>query len=184
MVSGRKSDYVALLRGINVGGKHRLPMSELVGFCEALGCTDVRTYIQSGNVVFSASRALARALPKRLSEAIMEQAGLSVPVVIRASSELHEVVQANPFVGRGIQTKVLHVAFLQRAPRAPDLGSLDHWRCTPDEFEVVGSNVYLHCPRGFARTKLTTAYFDTRLRVVSTVRNWKTVLTLDDMVTE
>ena len=107
---------VALLRGINVGGKNKLPMADLAAMFREAGCSDVRTYIQSGNVVFRAGPALAGDIPSLISASIMDQFGYRVPVVTRTASEFQEIVQANPFAETGSEANKLHVMFLADLP--------------------------------------------------------------------
>jgi uncharacterized protein (DUF1697 family) len=174
--------YVALLRGINVGGKHKLPMKELAAIVNGCGCSQVRTYIQSGNVVFAASRKCAQELPTVLAKRIEERFGFQVPIVVRVSEELARVMRDNPFVKAGLPEHTLHVYFLADPPGADAVRSLDANRSAPDAFRVVGREIYLHLPNGMARTKLTNAYFDSRLSTSSTARNWATVKKLLEMM--
>jgi uncharacterized protein (DUF1697 family) len=171
--------HVALLRGINVGGKNLLPMARLARRFEAIGCQAVRTYIQSGNVIFAASAALARRVPETISQAIRAEAGLEVPVIVRTAHELAEVARAHPFRKANVEPKTLHIAFLADTPTAAQLAALDPDRSPPDEFVVRGREIYLHLPNGVARTRLTNAYFDSKLDTVSTLRG---VATVDKLV--
>jgi uncharacterized protein (DUF1697 family) len=173
--------YVALLRGINVGGRNRLQMAALARMFVEAGCQDVRTYIQSGNVVFSAGRKAAEALPEIVPERIAERFGIKAPVILRSSVELGQVVAGNPFLAPGMDAASLHVAFLAHEPEKRRIAALDPARSRGDSFAVRGREIYLHLPNGVARTKLTNAYFDTTLATVSTLRNWRTVLKLLEM---
>lgn len=170
--------YVALLRGINVGGNNRLPMKDLAAMFADAGCTDVKTYIASGNVVFRAPERLARTLPKAIAERIRSEVGMQTPVVLRSAEELAQVAASNPFLAESEDTKPLHVLFLADEPKAASVAKLDPERSPPDEFQVIGREIYLRCPNGLARTKLSNAYFDSKLQTVSTGRNWNTVLKL------
>jgi uncharacterized protein (DUF1697 family) len=170
--------HVALLRGINVGGKNKLPMKDLAAMFAGSGCRAIQTYIQSGNVVFEANATLARRVPALVSAAIAERFGLQVPVIIRSAGQLGNVARDNPFLGKGAAVTALHVAFLTDQPDAKKVAALDPQRSPGDEFVARGSEIYLHCPKGLARTKLTNAYFDSRLATTSTIRNWNTVLKL------
>ncbi len=172
---------IALLRGVNVGGHNRLPMKQLVAIVESIGGRDVRTYIQSGNVVFTASSALQCKAADALAEAIQRQAGISPPVVLRTAEELRGVVAGNPYLTPGQEERALHVAFLANTPRAEAVATLDYQRSPPDEFTVVGREIYFRCPNGVAKSKLSNAYFDSRLETISTVRNWRTTLKLLEM---
>lgn len=167
--------HIALLRGINVGGKNKLPMKDLASLFEDAGCSDVQTYIQSGNVVFSAKAAVTRRLPSAMAQAIEARFGLQVPVILRSATELGAVLRDNPFVQQGADPSTLHVAFLAAAPKAAQVAALDPNRSPPDVFVVRGGEIFLHCPKGMARSKLTNAYFDRKLGTTSTLRNWNTV---------
>ena len=173
--------YVALLRGINVGGKNRLPMAELRDIFTASGCAAVRTYIQSGNAVFEATQDLAEAVPETVTQAILQRFGYETAVVMRTGEELRHVAASNPFDTSG-DPRFLHVAFLKDTPSAGAVSSLDPDRSPPDEFAVRGRDVYLCYPNGVARSKLTNDYLTSRLKTVSTMRNWRTVLRLLEMV--
>jgi uncharacterized protein (DUF1697 family) len=169
---------VALLRGVNVGGNNKLAMRDLVAVFESLGCRDVRTYIQSGNVVARAPASAVDGLSDAVAKALCDNFGLTVPVVLRRGDALAAVVADNPYLAAGADPTTLHVMFLRDAPSAAQVAALDPARSPGDAYAVRGRDVFLHCPNGLARTKLTNDYFDRTLATVSTVRNWKTVLTL------
>jgi uncharacterized protein (DUF1697 family) len=156
--------YIALLRGINVGGKNRLAMPKLVQLFELAGAADVRTYIQSGNVVFGATAAVVKRLP----------AAVGMPMVVRTAAQWRAL--AHPFDAPREQ---LHVVFLAEPA---DPARLDPLRSLPDRFEVGGREIYLHCPNGIGQSKLTTAYFDRQLTTTSTIRNWNTVCALGELL--
>jgi uncharacterized protein (DUF1697 family) len=174
--------WVALLRGINVGGKNLLPMTDLARLFEAAGCARVRTYIQSGNVLFTASRARAEKLPGLIASGIGDRFGYQVPVLLRTAEDLGQTIRQNPFLEAGApEENWLHVMFLASHPDAGRVAALDPLRSPPDAYAVRGREIYLHCPNGMAKTKLTNAYFDSRLATISTVRNWRTVLKLFEL---
>ena len=178
MSAGPVSTHVALLRGVNVGGKNKLPMENLRAMFTLAGCEAVETYIQSGNVVFKAGGALATRIPTLIARGIEERFGYRVPVLVRTLDELRDVVRANPFLGTVDDTKSLHVAFLRETPESDKVARLDPDRSPPDAFRVRGREIFLRCPNGLARTRLTNDYFDSKLATTSTVRNWRTVLML------
>jgi uncharacterized protein (DUF1697 family) len=179
-----KGTYIALLRGINVGGKNILPMKDLVAIFTLAGCSDVRHYIQSGNVIFGAGAALATRIPAILAEGIEARFGFGVPVVVRSAREVADVVRGNPYLESGADVDTLHVAFLSTPPSKKAVGELDAARSPPDSFVARGREIYLCCPNGMGRTKLTNAYFDAKLATTSTMRNWRTVLKLLEMTGE
>ena len=170
--------HVALLRGINLGPKNKVPKQTLLDVFEEAGAADARTYIQSGNVLFQAGDDLADDIATAVSAAILERLGLTVPVVIRSVAGLRRTIAANPFVAAGVPPDQLHVMFLSARPAPESVAGLDPARGAPDAFAVIDRAVYLHLPNGAARSKLTNDWFDRRLGVVSTSRNWRTTLTL------
>ncbi len=174
--------YVALLRGINVGGRNKIPMGELVKMFERAGCAEIATYIQSGNVVFTAIQSCAAGIPGEISQAIRRKLGLTVPVTLRSKGEMARVIAGNPFLKTGAEPESLAVAFLAEAPIRQRVAALDVDRSPGDEFVVIGREIYLRLGNGFADTKLTNAWFDSQLQTMSTARNWRTVLKLAEMV--
>lgn len=174
---------VALLRGVNVGGKNKLAMADLTAIFTAAGCSAARTYIQSGNVVYAASPAVDRRLPSVVSAEILKRFGLTVPVITRQAAELRRLIASNPYPLSG-DLRCLHVGFLAETPERGRVKALNPDRSPGDSFSVVGREIFLHLPRGVARTKLTNAWFDGSLGTVSTLRNWRTVVTLAGMAAE
>ncbi len=170
--------YVALLRGINVGGKNKLPMNDLREMFTEAGCRDARAYIQSGNVIFRAEPDVAAPLPGVITAQIAERFGYRVPVLLRTAEQIGDVIRHNPFIAAGAAEETLHVLFLADRPSAASVDRLDPDRSPPDAFIVRGQEIYLRLPNGAGQTKLTNNYFDTRLATTSTGRNWRTVTTL------
>jgi uncharacterized protein (DUF1697 family) len=170
--------YVALLRGVNVGGKGKVSMAELRALFESMAFRDVTTYIQSGNVVFSAPRPPAIA---KIEAGISDRFGLEARMVIRSAEDLSMVIEANPFPK--VAHDKLHVGFLAQAPAAEAVAALDAASLRPEEFVLAHSEIYLHLPAGMGRAKLP-AFLDRRLRVPVTYRNWATVSKLYAMASE
>lgn len=170
--------YLALLRGVNVGGKNKIAMKDLAAIFAEAGCHAPRTYIQSGNVIFEADGATALLVPAAVSAAIAARFGFQSPVVVRTAARIDDVVRDMPFPVDGVDGTTLHVSFLAASPSTERVAALDPQRFAPDVFVVRGDAVYLQLPHGMARTKLTTAYFDRALATISTVRNWRTVTAL------
>lgn len=168
--------YVALLRGVNVGGRGRLAMADLRACVSRLGHEDVATHIQSGNVVFSSATRSAETLAAALEEAVERDLGLRTAVMVRTLDQLAAVLAADPFPGA--EPAALHVGFLRRAPEGvPDLTPPG-----PDEARLLGSEVHLHYPGGMGRSKLTGAWLERRLGVPLTVRNRRVVGALRDLL--
>lgn len=176
------SVQVALLRGVNVGGKNKLPMRDLASMFEEAGCGNVRTFIQSGNVLFTAGPGVSKKLALLIARRIEERFGYRTPVVLRTAEEMRAVVAGNPFLLRGLGEDNLHVMFLADTPGAAQIARLDPLRSPGDRFVVQRRDVYLHLPNGAAKTKLTNAWFDSKLETVSTCRNWRTVQKLLEMM--
>jgi len=179
--SPKLSTYVALLRGINVGGKNLLPMAALVEMFGKVGCTQVKSYIQSGNVIFSATASCAAGLPEELADKIHTKFKFRPPVVLRSAEALAAVAKQNPFLAAGVEEDFLHVGLLADTPAAARVKLLDGNRSPGDRFDIRSSEIYLHLPNGMGKTKLTNAYFDSTLQTVCTFRNWRTVLKLVEL---
>jgi uncharacterized protein (DUF1697 family) len=173
--------YVAFLRGINVGGKNNVPMPALRSVTESLGHEDVQTYIQSGNVLFTSRSRSVAGITAALEAAIAKEFDLPVRVVVRSQRELQRAAGANPFLADGADPAALHVVFLGSSPTKAAVRALDPERSPPDEFAVRNAEVYLHCPNGIGRSRLTVDYFERTLGGPATIRNWKTVNRLLEM---
>ena len=169
--------YVALLRGINVGGARKVPMSDLRASFAALGHTDVRTYIQSGNVVFGARSGTAARVRAALEARIAADFGFEVTVLLRTATELTATIKKNPFGDSA------YVTFLEGAADARKVKTIDAGAYAPDEFAVSGREVFVHCPNGYGRTKINNTFFERKLSTRATTRNWNTVTLLHDWAT-
>jgi uncharacterized protein (DUF1697 family) len=165
---------VALVRAVNVGGR-KVSMTELRELVESLGYADVRTYIQSGNLLFSAPRPPK---PAVLESAIESRFGLPVDVMLRSGSALQRVLERDPFPDA--DRSKLHVGFMATKPSPAALAALDDDAFLPEQFVVEGTEVYLHLPDGMGRTKLPD-YVLRRLDVPTTIRNWNTVTKLTEL---
>lgn len=172
---------MGLLRAINVGGNNKLAMKDLVAVFVDAGCEDVRTYIQSGNVVFTAKAKVLDALPRTIPASIQKRFDIEVPLVLRSADELRVVLDSNPFTETSADPNSPYVAFLRDKPTKGRVSALDPKRSPGDEFVCCGREIYLKFGRGAGQTKLTNAWFDTQLGTVSTMRNWRTVRTLWEM---
>jgi uncharacterized protein (DUF1697 family) len=173
--------FVALLRGINVGGKAMIPMAELRSSLSALGFEDVVTYVQSGNVVFRTPSGDAPDLAARIEDRVAADFGFGVAVLLRTPSELEAIAAGNPFLSGRADPSQLHVMFLDGQPAAGAAAQLDPDRSPPDEFALQGREIYLRLPNGAGRSKLTLDYFEKRLAVRATARNWRTLTKLVEL---
>jgi uncharacterized protein (DUF1697 family) len=169
------SVFVSLFRGVNVGNC-QIKMAELRVVYESLGFSDVQTYVQSGNVVFSARGTPAR-LSGKIREAVKAAFGHDVPVLVLPVDQLAHVAQANPFVATpSIDEAFLHVTFLIESPAKDFPSELPN--AGAEDAAQVGNAVYVYCPNGYGRTKLNNSYFEKVLKVPATTRNWRTIQAL------
>ena len=174
--------YVSMLRGINVGGNKIIKMDKLRSSLEAMGLEGVKTYIQSGNVVFKTAKVSTSALSRKLEERILSDFGFSVSIISRSVDEITNTIANNPFLGKpGIDPEKLHVAFLSEAPAAAPLKKLAELTLAPDQSRCLGKEVYLYFPNGVSGSSLWKHPLDRVLSVEATTRNWKTVTTLHQM---
>lgn len=171
--------YISILRGINVSGQKMIKMSALREMNENLGFSNVRTYIQSGNVVFETRLHDPGDLAKVISAAILKTFGFEVPVIVLEQDELAAVSEKNLFVNqRQEDISKLHVTFLAEPASDGQRANFDHDLYLPDEFYLDGKAIYLFCPNGYGNTKLNNNFFEKKMKVQATTRNWKTVLEL------
>jgi uncharacterized protein (DUF1697 family) len=176
--------YVALLRGVNVGGHRKLPMADLRALLETLKCDNVRTYLQSGNAVFTASGA-QKAVQTRVARAIAERFYDDVPVLLRSAAQLDAVVENNPYAAASKRApKLVHAVFMSAAPKPRLVDALTPFKTTRERVAVVGDVLYLDCPDGYGQTKLTPTVMERVLGVTATARNWQTVMALQAMMAE
>ena len=172
--------YIALLRGINVSGKNKLPMADLRALCTQLGWKNVQSYIQSGNLRFELEEPQGAAA--QLSQAIKKEFGYeAVPILVHPQAYFEEALQ-NPFLEQdpNLDIKSLHVTFLQGEPVPEKIEALKCKDHKGDEWIILQDKVYLHCPKGYGKTKLTNTYLEKKLGKVATTRNWKTLNRLAD----
>lgn len=166
---------IAFLRAVNVGSHNRIGMARLCELFRGLGCRDVQTYLQSGNVVFTSPGTRPEQTAQRIEERILLDLGLDVRVLVRTGDELASIVAGNPFGEIAFDPAKLLVTFLSATPDPGLIGELDPTHFEPDLFRVAGREIYLWCPNGVRDTKFTNAFVEKRLRVTGTARNWNTV---------
>lgn len=171
--------YIALLRGINVGGKV-LKMADLKDAVAPLGLDDVRTYLQSGNMVFRTTEAEERAVATRISEAIRAHRAIDVTVMVRNAEQWRRVVSGNPYPQAVERPKTVHAFILDRMPETSRLDALKEKEAGREEWRIVGDTLYLHTPDGFGKSVLG-QLVERILKVPMTARNWNTVLALREM---
>jgi uncharacterized protein (DUF1697 family) len=166
--------YIALFRGINVGGTNVLPMKDLVTIFENIGSQNVKTYIQSGNAVFQNKEENASLLSNKIRAAIKESHGYEPQVLLLTPEEMARAIESNPFPEAESEPKTLHVHFLASMPKNPDLGALESIKSDRERFALKDKVFYLHAPDGIGRSKLA-ANTEKLLGVAITSRNWRTV---------
>jgi uncharacterized protein (DUF1697 family) len=166
--------YIALLRGVNVGGSNKLPMRDLAALLQELGLQSVKTYIQSGNAVFQSEQTNARELSESITAAIHRSKGFAPYTLILTQEELAAAAAANPFPEGEAEPKTLHLFFLDGIPQAYDPSALERVKAPDERYQLIGRVFYLHAPAGIGRSKLAeTAGKGWRVNI--TARNWRTV---------
>jgi uncharacterized protein (DUF1697 family) len=176
--------YVSLLRAVNVGGR-TIPMKALREVYEGQGFDDVRSYIQSGNLVFRSTLRSDSAVTKSIEGAIKKAFGMEVHVLVRTQAEMTKIARAHPFSklvdGRG---NALYVTFLAAKPSAAKVKTIDAEKFAPDVFKVVGREIFACYPKGYGNSKLSLPLFERALGIEGTARNWNTVTKLAAMAAE
>jgi len=174
--------YISMLRGINVSGHKQVRMADLKSLYEALELGNVRTYVQSGNVVFDSEEQDAKILTRSIESQIEKTFGFTVPVLMRSADDFRRIIAGHPFA-REEAVRVL-VTFLYDPPDPSKVDNLNRYEDKVDKFAIGEQEIFLFCPGGYGRTKLSNTFFEKKLGVVATTRNWKTVNTLYGMASE
>lgn len=174
-----------MLRGINVSGQNKIHMDDLRRLYEELGLQKIQTYVQSGNVLFESDDSNASDLAGQIELQITKTLGMMVPVLVRSAADFGCILKNNPFVtGRQEDSGKLYVTFLHHLPDPALAARLQPPAGETDEFLIIGREIFLFCPNGYGRTKLSNTWFERKLNQVATTRNWKTVNTLYQMTME
>ncbi len=169
--------FVSFLRGVNMAGHNKIKMTDLAELFKKVGFKDAETFIQSGNVVFSDTKnESAVKIAALIESAIFEKFGLSVPALVRNIPELKAVLSGNPFLAEAnFDPARMAVMFLHEEPTDEGLVEMKDVDYPPDRFSIKGREIYIWCPNGFGRTKLYTNFFENRMKVIGTARNWNTI---------
>ncbi len=174
--------YIAVLRGINVSGKRKIKMADLRDLLELEGFENVQTYIQSGNVVFSAKAYNARKLEHQISTLIEKHYGFDVPVIVMEASQVKEIMTHNPFLPENAENlHTLYVAFLSDEPVSETIKNIPPEQFLPDRFYIKGKHVFLCYATRYSNSKLDNNFLEKKLKVTATTRNWKTIKALAAM---
>lgn len=178
--------YISILRGINVSGQKKILMADLRALYEKLGFKEVKSYIQSGNVIFKSQKELEEIeTSKKIEEAIEKKYDFHVPVIIRSLSDMEKIIASNPFLPvESIDSKKLHVTFLGENPAEEKVTEIEQLDFVPDKFAIKDKEVYLHIPDSYGNTKLSNSFFEKKLKVTATTRNWTTINTLCEMASK
>ncbi len=168
--------FISLLRGINVSGQKLIKMDALKMMYRQLNFQNIESYLQSGNVIFEDDKSDPSDLAATISSKIQEQFGFEVPVIVLNVDDLKAIIDANPFKDDlRMDRQFLHVTFLDSDPKNIDFEKIEAKKSPGEEIVMNKKAVYLYCPNGYGRTKLTNNFLETKLRVGATTRNWKTV---------
>lgn len=169
------STYIALLRGINVSGQKLIKMTDLKELFEVRGFQNVQTYIQSGNVIFSSKEKSSDKIKNIISNSIKQKFGFDVGILILTSDMIEYVLRNNPFIKKKKEVDKLYVTFLAEQPSTDNIKKLNSIDYSPEEYILDGRVVYLHVPNGYGKAKLNNNFFENKLKVEATTRNWKTI---------
>jgi len=176
--------YISILRGINVGGKRRILMSDLKRLFEDFGFIDITTYIQSGNVIFDCNVKKDNIeLANKIEQSIMDSYEFKVPVIVRTINEIKQIKLNNPFLKIDTKIERLHLTFLNEIPNSDKLEKIKSYDFTPDKFEIINKDIYIFCSGKYSDSKLTNKFFENKLKITATTRNWNTVNKLYEIAT-
>ena len=171
-----------MLRGINVTGHNTIKMTGLANLFRQIGYTDAETYIQSGNIVFTCHNNNIYDVSSEIRKAILSEFNLNIAVITRTSDEMKKIISANPFLKvSGFDPSKMAVLFLELKPSDAQVLKVTGIDYPPDKFYINDSEIYIYCPNGFGKTKLFTNFFETKMKVTGTARNWRTVNKLLEM---
>ena len=174
--------YVAFLRAINVTGTNMVKMPALKEVFLKSGFTDVSTYLQSGNVVFSAGSVPRTALEDKIESRLASALGLSVKVLVRTKNEIEVIIKSNPFLRAGRETEFLHATIFKSKIDVEGIELQAIKKDNREEFNLTEECVFLYCPLGYGRTKLNNTNWERWLKIAATTRNWKTILAVNGLM--
>jgi uncharacterized protein (DUF1697 family) len=167
--------YIAILRGINVGGKRIIKMDALKQLFLNLGFLNIETYIQSGNVIFKSKKQKEDTLANIISAEIKKVFTYDVPTIVKNIDDLKKIIASNPLTkDKSNLVEFLHVTLLATTPTKENIENLIKLKFGDDMFSIIDNAVYLYCPNGYSKTKLTNSFLENKLKVTATTRNWKT----------
>jgi uncharacterized protein (DUF1697 family) len=172
--------YISFLRGVNMAGHNSIRMTDLIALFKDMGFNDAVTYIQSGNVIFSSvAVSAASEIASTIERAIFIRFNFNVPALIRTVQEIKNFMPLNPFLTEeNFDPSKMAVMFLHEKATKEQIQKVIKIDYLPDKFKVDGSEIFIYCPNGFGRTKLSTNFFEKKMGVTGTARNWKTITTI------
>lgn len=170
---------IAILRGINVGGKRKILMADLKKLMQDLGYHNIQTYIQSGNLIFNADDMHQnKKIAQEIETAIFKKFDFEVPVIVLSTDEIENAITKNPFYKADADINKLHLTFLNEVPDKEKQELVELFEYAPDSLKIIGQNAFIYCEDSYHKSKLTNDFFEKKLKVKATTRNWKTVLKL------
>jgi len=171
--------YISILRGINVSGQKIIRMDILRELYDGLNFLNIKSYIQSGNVIFQFRKSENTELENMISSQIQKKFGFVVPVIVLTLEEMKNIIERNPYkADKTKDSTFLHVTILTSKPENINLETINEVKLPREEFELIERAVYLYCPYGYGKTRLSNTFFEKRLKVGATTRNWRTTLEL------
>jgi uncharacterized protein (DUF1697 family) len=174
---------VSFLRGINMTGHNSMKMNDLADLYRKIGYADAETFIQSGNVIFSRTDASPEYdIGLKIEKAILEKFNYTVPAMVRTVPEIKNLFSSNPFLNEeGFDPAKMAVIFLHKETTDAQIQKVINIDYPPDKFKILGKEIFIYCPNGFGRTKIYTNFFEKKMGVIGTGRNWKTITTILNM---
>jgi uncharacterized protein (DUF1697 family) len=174
--------YIAMLRGINVGGKRIIKMEVLKKIFSDLEFQNIQTYIQSGNIIFQSKSTKIDELQEKISSEILKTLFFEVPVIVKDKREFDEIILNNPFLkDKTKKEEYFHISFLSKRPNIQFIEQLKIGVNQTEEFQIINQAIYLFCPNGYSNSKLTNGFIENKLGVIATTRNWKTVIRIQNL---
>ncbi|MBV6643464.1 MAG: DUF1697 domain-containing protein [Cyclobacteriaceae bacterium] len=176
--------YIAMLRGINVSGQKLIKMADLRESMTRLGLENVATYVQSGNILFNTQETDLRVISERISSQIKKDFTFDVPCIVRSAEYFKKVLTNNDFLQQGRDEKRCYVTFLEEEPDPMHVQKIDSQQYAPEEFIIKGDLLYFYSPDGYGKAKMNNNFFEQKLRVKATTRNWNSVNKLYELATQ
>jgi uncharacterized protein (DUF1697 family) len=175
--------YISILRGINVSGQKKILMADLKSLYESLNFENVITYIQSGNVIFDSRLKNKNELKIIIEVAIEKKFKFHVPIVIRTKTDFKNIINKQPFTGISSEKDgtIMLVTFLSEKPSEMKVTDFQQYVKAPEKLVIKGTEVYLYCPNGYGKSKLTNNFIEKKLGVDATTRNWKSIHKIADL---